>query len=120
MVYLLAQLTCRAGSHPESTEAAKAMITATRAEPGCILYDLNISITDARRNGRPQTRRRSLKLPRLARRWRGAVSGVVCQIRIVGIVHFPLVTRIKSLRTPNKSGLWPEVNGWWDLAQSGS
>ncbi len=47
MVYLLAQLTCRASSHPESTEAAKAMITATRAEPGCILYDLNISITDA-------------------------------------------------------------------------
>ena len=105
MVYLLAQLTCRASSHPESTEAAKAMITATRAEPGCILYDLNTSITDARRIGRPQTRRRSPKLPRLARRWRGAVSGVVCQIRIVGIVHFSLITRIKSLRTPNKSGL---------------
>ena len=52
------------------------------------------------------------------RRGRGAVSGVICQIRIVGIVHFPPVTRIKSLRTPNKSGLWPEVNGWWGLAQS--
>ncbi len=48
----------------------------------------------------------------------GAVSGVVCQIRIVGSVQFPPITRIKSLRTPNKSGLWPEVNGWWDLAQS--
>ena len=49
---------------------------------------------------------------------RGAVNGVDCQFHIVGSVHFPLVTRIKSLRTPNKSGLWPEVNGWWDLAQS--
>jgi len=96
MVYLLAQLTCRAGSHPESTEAAKAMITATRAEPGCILYDLNTSITDARRNGRPQTRRRSLKLPRLFRHWRRAASGVVCQIRIAGTVHFPPVTRISA------------------------
>ncbi len=38
------------------------------------------------------------------RRWLGAVSGVVCQIRIAGSVHFSLVTRIKSLRTPNKSG----------------
>ena len=104
MVYLLAQLTCRASSHPESTGAAKAMITATRAEPGCILYDLNTSITDARRTGRPQTRRRSLKLPRLFRHWRGAASGVGCQIRIVGTVHFSPVARIKSLRTPNKSG----------------
>ena len=34
--------------------------------------------------------------------WRGAVSGVVCQFRIVGSVQFPPVTRIKSLRTPNK------------------
>ena len=39
------------------------------------------------------------------RRWRGAVSGVSCQIQIVGIVHFPPGTRIKSLRTPNKCGL---------------
>lgn len=78
MVYLLAQLTCRAGSHPESTEAATAMITATRAEPGCILYNLNISITDARRTDRPQTRRRSLKLPRLARRSRGAPVWILC------------------------------------------
>ena len=31
------------------------------------------------------------------RRWRGAVSGVGCQIRIVGIVHSSLVPRIKSL-----------------------
>jgi len=53
-------------------------------------------------------------------RWRRAVSGVVCQIWIAGIVHFLAVTRIKSLRTPNKSGLWPEFNGWWGLAQSGA
>ena len=54
------------------------------------------------------------------RRWRGAVSGVLCQIWIAGIANFFAVTRIKSLRTPNKSGLWPEVNGWWGLAQSGT
>ena len=48
------------------------------------------------------------------RRWRGAVSGVICQIRIADSVHFALVTRVKSLRTPNKSGLWPKVNGWWE------
>ena len=43
------------------------------------------------------------------RRWSGAVSGAVsgvgCQFRIAGIVHFPLDMRIKSLRTPHKSGL---------------
>ena len=27
-------------------------------------------------------------------------------------MHLPLVLRIKSLWTPNKSGLWPEVYGW--------
>ena len=54
------------------------------------------------------------------RHWRGAVSGVGCQIRIVGIVHFLPVTRTKSLRTPNKIGLRPEVNGWLGLAQSSS
>jgi len=54
------------------------------------------------------------------RRWRRAVSDVVCQVGIAGIVHFSLVPRIKSLQKPNKSGLWPEVNGWWGLAQSGA
>jgi len=39
------------------------------------------------------------------RRWCGVMSGVGCQIRIVGIVHFPLGLLIKSLRTPNKSGI---------------
>ncbi len=38
------------------------------------------------------------------RLWRGAVTGVGCQFWIAGSVHFPLVTSIKSLRTPNKSG----------------
>ena len=35
----------------------------------------------------------------------GLASGVVCQFRVVGTVHFSPVTRIKSLRTPNKCGL---------------
>jgi quinol monooxygenase YgiN len=46
MIYLLAHLKARPGDHPELMEAAKTMITATRTEPGCILYDLNTSITD--------------------------------------------------------------------------
>ena len=51
------------------------------------------------------------------RRWLGAVSGVGCQIRLAGIVHFLSVTSIRSLRTPNKSGPWPVINGWWGLAK---
>ena len=46
------------------------------------------------------------------RRWLGAASGVSCQIRIASIVYFPLVPLIKSRGTPNKGGLWPEVDGW--------
>ena len=46
MIYLLAHLKARPRKHPELVEAAKAMITATRTEPGCILYDLNASVTD--------------------------------------------------------------------------
>jgi quinol monooxygenase YgiN len=46
MIYLLAHLKARPGSHPDLMSAAKAMIEATRAEPGCILYDLHISITE--------------------------------------------------------------------------
>ena len=52
------------------------------------------------------------------RRWLGAVSGVGCQFRIVGSVHCLPVTRIKPLRTLNKSGLGTEVYGWWGLVQS--
>ena len=37
--------------------------------------------------------------------WCGAMSRVSCQFRIGGSVHFPAVTRIKSLRTPNKCDL---------------
>ena len=50
--------------------------------------------------------------------WCGAAIGVVGQFRFVGFVHFSLVTLINFLRTPNKSGLWPEVDGWLGLAQS--
>ena len=46
MIYLPAHLKCRPGAHPELMSAAKTMIAATRAEPGCINYGLNISITD--------------------------------------------------------------------------
>ena len=46
MIYLLAHLKARPGTHPELMSDAKAMIAATRAEQGCILYDLNVSITD--------------------------------------------------------------------------
>ena len=52
------------------------------------------------------------------RHWLGAVSGVGCQFRIVGSVHCSPVTRIKPLRTLNKSGLGTEVYGWWGLVQS--
>ena len=52
------------------------------------------------------------------RRWLGAVSGVICQIRIAGFLQFTPVTRIKPVRTLNKCGLGPEVYGWWGLAQS--
>ena len=44
-------------------------------------------------------------------RWRGAVSGVVCQFRIVGSVQFPLVPGIKSLRTPKKK--WSLTRSLW-------
>ena len=46
------------------------------------------------------------------KRWRGALSGVGWQIRIAGRVYFSLVPRIKSLRTPHKSGLGLEVKSW--------
>ena len=39
------------------------------------------------------------------RRWLGALSGVICQIRIADFLQFTPVTRIKPLRTPYKSGL---------------
>ena len=34
--------------------------------------------------------------------WRDAVSVVGCQCRIVGIVHFPFVTRIRLPKKSNK------------------
>jgi len=47
------------------------------------------------------------------RHWRGAVSGVVCQFRIAGSVQFTPVTRIKSLRTPNKGVFDLKFTGGW-------
>jgi quinol monooxygenase YgiN len=47
MIYLLAHLKARPGHHSDLMAAAKTMISATRTEPGCIFYDLNVSITDA-------------------------------------------------------------------------
>jgi quinol monooxygenase YgiN len=46
MIYLLAHLRARPNDHAEILGDAKIMIAATRLEPGCILYDLNVSITD--------------------------------------------------------------------------
>ena len=46
MIYLLASLTARPGEHLELMAAAKVMIAATRQEPGCLVYDLNVSITN--------------------------------------------------------------------------
>jgi quinol monooxygenase YgiN len=46
MIYLPAHLGSRPCDHPDLMEAAKAMIWATRLEPGCMPYDLSISVTD--------------------------------------------------------------------------
>ena len=43
----------------------------------------------------------------------GAVSGVVCQIRIVGSVQFPPITRIKSLRTLTKAVFGLKLTAGW-------
>lgn len=48
MIFLLAHLRAREGDQSTLLEAARDMIEATRTEPGCILYDLNISATDRR------------------------------------------------------------------------
>jgi len=47
------------------------------------------------------------------RRWRGAVSGVGCQICIVGIMHSPLVTRIKTLLKPKKAAFDLKLMAGW-------
>ena len=44
------------------------------------------------------------------RRWRGAVSGVVCQNRIAGSVQLPPVTRIKRCRDGISGGAWIGVD----------
>ena len=46
-------------------------------------------------------------------RWLGVMSGVVCQIRIVGSVQFPPITRIKSLRTLTKAVFGLKSTAGW-------
>ncbi len=46
MIYLIATLKLKPGSRDTVIEAAKPCIHATRQEPGCIRYDLNLNITD--------------------------------------------------------------------------
>jgi len=45
MIYVVATLTTRPGSAPKLLDAARVCIDATRAEKGCIAYDLHASIT---------------------------------------------------------------------------
>lgn len=46
MIVLIATLTIKSGSAEAVIAAAKPCIEGTRAEPGCVSYDLNHSVTD--------------------------------------------------------------------------
>ena len=46
MIYVIATLAVKPGSQAELIEAAKPCIAATRAEAGCLAYDLHVSATD--------------------------------------------------------------------------
>ncbi|MFZ4532817.1 MAG: putative quinol monooxygenase [Alsobacter sp.] len=46
MLVLIATLTIKPGSGEAVIAAAKPCIAGTRAEPGCVSYDLNHSVTD--------------------------------------------------------------------------
>ena len=46
MIVLIATLTIKSGSAEAVIAAAKPCIDGTRAEPGCVSYDLNHSVTD--------------------------------------------------------------------------
>lgn len=46
MIYVIATLTIKAGTADALLSAAKPCIDATRAEKGCLGYDLHASITD--------------------------------------------------------------------------
>ncbi|MEQ8305459.1 MAG: putative quinol monooxygenase [Hoeflea sp.] len=47
MICVIADIRIKAGSQYEFFAAARAMLAATRAEPGCIRYDLEQNIEDA-------------------------------------------------------------------------
>ena len=46
MIYVIATLAVKPGCQAELIEAATPCIAATRAEPGCLAYDLHTSATD--------------------------------------------------------------------------
>ncbi|MEZ5810606.1 MAG: putative quinol monooxygenase [Rhizobiaceae bacterium] len=46
MLYVIATLTIQPGSLDEVVDAARPCLEATREEPGCISYDLNMDVTD--------------------------------------------------------------------------
>lgn len=46
MLYVIATLTIQPGSLDKVVAAARPCIEATRKEPGCISYDLNMDVTD--------------------------------------------------------------------------
>lgn len=46
MIYIIATLTLKPGTRDKVIAAAKPCIAATRQEPGCLHYDLNVSVTD--------------------------------------------------------------------------
>lgn len=46
MIYVLATLRTRAGDHTQLMAAARAMVEATHAEPGCMFYELTINTND--------------------------------------------------------------------------
>lgn len=48
MIYVIATLTLKPGCQTELIDAAMPCIAATRAEVGCIAYDLHTSATDPR------------------------------------------------------------------------
>jgi quinol monooxygenase YgiN len=91
LIYVIATLSLKPGAGPKLLDAAKACIEKTRAEQGCLGYDLHTSITD------PHTmvfvekweRREDLtahsKQPHLAA-WREA-SGPYLVSRRIEIVH---------------------------------
>ncbi len=46
MLHLIAELTIQPGSLAKVIEAARPCIAATKAEDGCISYDLHVDVTD--------------------------------------------------------------------------